>query len=271
MINPALLKQLQNDGVKYVRWAYAGSDDEGGLVEIKLFNSEEVEVEDMNTYGCDPNGESRNSQIFGLGLKLLEDRSGFENNDGSYGWILLNSESGELRAFDHANQTGMNAEEFDNENFDRVIIFRNENWTEKNDDSNAVEVVVCIDDILDFYVLSDKQKLKFISFDRIQREDNQRDFFEAGGQIRCKVDGKCLRSLLTSIGVETATEYYYHSDDGMSSTPNDVLTELVLFFSDISEPATIFVSGWSDEFACNVMNAESVIELDPAPSELENE
>lgn len=278
MLDASLLDQLRVDGIKFIRWAYAGSNDEGGIVEIQLYDSDEVAVAEIDVYGCELDGRSRNSRVLKMGLAILEDsRGGFEINDGGYGWILLNTQSEDLWASEKHNMLGMESGRFDADDFDRVEFYYNEDWEISDEMIDAIDVKIN-------FKRKDKpknkrksapvpftrdQKKTFMSVDKTPGQTLNQELFNFGGTIQTQVDGAGLRRLLIEIGINCSESFYFWSEDSYSKTEKDPLTRFN-FKIDGEEGcrARVFIDGWSDQFLYKVMYESSVIECNPKLQEL---
>lgn len=145
-MDKAILLNLRDAGIRYVRWAFAGSYDEGGIVEVKLFDAQETVLREINIYERSSEKEKNDldSKILRIGEESLDGIRGFEINDGGYGWILLDTDSGEMTISENHNVQGIGSEYFDIEDFDRVEILSNPDWTENQTDAASVDVKILI-------------------------------------------------------------------------------------------------------------------------------
>jgi len=117
-----LCKLLLADGVTYVRWAFAGSDDDGGIVEVKLYDANQVEKGCASIHsGMHPFGDLA-EQLLQQGLRILYEKNlaGFENNDGGYGWMLWCVATNEVWTINDYNERGMEAAYFDASRYNRL-------------------------------------------------------------------------------------------------------------------------------------------------------
>lgn len=266
-----IIEQLKRDGIKYVRWAYSGSNDDGYIVEIKTFDSAERENGNVDVYNCSPEGESTDYRVLKYGLEIFDGLKGFEINDGGYGWILLNTDSGECILSEHWNELGIEGEYFPDDEFDRVEFKYNDDWDPANSDASAIDVILYNEKLQNSFIINEEQKCKFISFDRVEGKKKKKDFFERGGHVLCTVNGVQLRDFLSSIGFISSPEYYFRSDEVASRSQNDILTEITFSVSDPWDGhyLTVFTGGWSDSFRYNAMYESDVVRRNPTPSELE--
>jgi hypothetical protein len=266
-----LIEQLKKDGVKYVRWSYCGSNDEGYIVEIKTFDSAQCAMQNLSVFNNDLESKDVDRQILEYGNKIFDGLRGFEINDGGYGWILLNTDSGEVTLSEHWNERGLDAEFFPFEEFSRVEFEFNDEWEPSESDASAVKVVVYDAKSESSIVIGDDQKRQFILFDRIDGKKKRGDFFERGGQLLCKVNGSKLRDFISSIGQESSSNYYFFSEDASSRSEDDIFRECTFAVSSSWDGhyLTVLTGGWSESFKVNVLHESDVIERNPTPSELE--
>lgn len=270
-----IFTQLKDEGIKYVRWAFAGSYDEGGIVEVKLFDFKEQPVREISIYDCTSDDASLDGKILKVGEEFLDKIRGFEVDDGGYGWFLLDAESRRFTTLQNYNERGIDAEFFDYAGFDRVEIISYDSWSAEDSDLDCVDVRVIYIEPEKEIILNNEQKNKFLTFTRCPGKGKRKNFFDAGGYILCNLNGKHLRNLLVDMGLPTNEKLYYWADsvkDGecMSRTPDDVLDEIILkIYSRYQDTlSTIFISGWSEMFDYNVKDEASVIEEDPSPIEI---
>lgn len=286
-MDKAILLNLRDAGIRYVRWAFAGSYDEGGIVEVKLFDARETVLREINIYESSSEKEKNDldSTILRIGEESLDGIRGFEINDGGYGWILLDTDSGEMTISENHNVQGIGSEYFDIEDFDRVEILSNPDWTENQTDAASVDVQILIKqreyeaestikrEIMVFSEFSDDEKENFLSFTRRSGGKKRKNFFEAGGVIECVVSGEKLLAYLTSLGISLSDKLYYKTieNEEFSVNQNDILTELKLFvngYDYIEHLCVIFVSGWHSDFDYDVKHEAEVVDQDPLPSAL---
>ncbi len=266
-----LIEQLKQDGVKYVRWSYCGSNDEGYIVEIKTFDSAQCAMRNLSVFNDDLESKDVDRQLLAYGNKIFDGLRGFEINDGGYGWILLNTDSGEVTLSEHWNERGLDAEFFPFEAFSRVEFQFNDEWEPSESDASAVTVVVYDARSESSLVIGDEQKRQFISIDRIDGQKKRGGFFERGGQLLCKVNGSQLRDFISSIGQESSSTYYFFSEDASSRSEDDIFTECTFAVSSSWDGhyLTVLTGGWSESFKVNVLHESDVIGRNPTPSELE--
>lgn len=270
--------QLKNAGIKYVRWAYAGSNDQGGIVEAKLFDRDEQPIREISIYDYELEAEGLDKKILKIGERHLEKIGGFEINDGGYGWILLDTDSGEMLMSNHYNECGIGSEYFDNTKFDRVEFIYNDDWTANQSDLEAIEVKILYVDPENEIVLTNDQKSNFLSCQRQLGKSKKKNFFDAGGKILFTVNGPRLRETIDQLGLSVDDRLYYWAEnvetgDSMSRTPDDTLVEIT-----ISKPdpypdtlAVVFLSGWCDSFTYNVKDETNVSNESPTPKEMLHE
>jgi hypothetical protein len=73
MLDSSLLEQLRIAVIKYVRYAQAGNNDASGVVEIKLYDLDDVVATELDLYGCKLESRSRKSRVLKMGSALMKE------------------------------------------------------------------------------------------------------------------------------------------------------------------------------------------------------
>ena len=273
-LSKAVIDRLKLNGVKYVRWTFRGSYGEGGIVEIKLFDAASTELEDLPILASDGAAGKLQDELMRLGEILLEKEcSGFEKNDGGYGWILLDAEQDSYLVKQEYNQNGMDYDYFDEERYDRIRFDVADEASEFVDPLDMILVTYARQSDAQITELVIKNKKAFMTWEHMPKKRVRygTSSMTHDAHTLFKINGQALAGVLGNLKIPASEKLYYKTDSDFSHSPVESLSEITLSVDGDSwgeTVATVFLNGWNDDFHYKRPGEEEVIKFDPMPTDL---
>lgn len=254
-----ITESLRDRNIRFVRWSFSGSHDHGCIHEIKLYDSndnvlEEIHQNEADEECLDDSLKGVNANILRIGYEIVAEHfSGYENDDGGYGWVLWCIESDKIWLSERSYSPGMQSEFFDVHKYDRVSISCSERWTGSTSLLDAISASVEFKDNRPAISLDRTQKAMFLAINESapSAESENRTSRRKLQMPRPPIASICVHSkglieLLRSQGI-ACEEHLYYYDQGsqyFSQAPGDVITDGMTWSCDLY----VFIGGWSDDF-----------------------